>query len=56
MREMEDSAAKGKRYRKHAEDIRHIAHDVRSDGERRTLVAIAKEFEKLADALEGRRR
>ena len=51
-REMEDGAAKAKRYRKHAKDIRHIAHDVRGGRERQTLVAIAKEFEKSADALE----
>jgi hypothetical protein len=51
-RDMKDGAGKAKGYRKNAKEIRHIAHDVRGDRERKALLAIAKQFEKLADVLE----
>ena len=49
---MEDGKAKAKRYRQNVRDLRHIAHDVRGDRERQKLLAIAKEFEILAAALD----
>ena len=45
---MKDGKAKAKRYKKHAQEIRCIAEDVRGDGERIKLLAAAKAFEQLA--------
>ena len=45
--------ARAMQYRKHAKEIRHAAHDVRGEWERRMLLSAAKEFEQLADELEA---
>ncbi len=49
---MDDGRAKLRRYREHAKRLRSIAEDVRGDGPRLELIAAAKEFEKLAAALD----
>jgi len=45
--------ATAERYRKHAKEIRYIVEDVRGGQERKQLLAAAKTFEELADALDG---
>jgi uncharacterized SAM-dependent methyltransferase len=50
---MEDGQAKAKRFRERAQQIRSVALDVRSAGDRKTLRAIAKEFEQLATDAAG---
>lgn len=50
---MEDDKAKAKRFRERADQIRMIAHDVRCAEDRKTLLAIAKDFEKTATDTES---
>ena len=52
---MEDRLIRAQRYRQRAKQIRTIAADVRGEPERRRLDSAAREFEQLADELEGRK-
>ncbi|HEV2667409.1 MAG TPA: hypothetical protein VG324_21005 [Blastocatellia bacterium] len=52
---MEDRKAKAKRFRERAKQIRIIAFDVRSADDRKTLQAIANEFEQMATDADRKR-
>jgi hypothetical protein len=45
---MPSNAAKAKRYRQRAEQIRKISIDVRGDAERKYLLVVAADYEQLA--------
>jgi hypothetical protein len=49
---MQSGEAKAKRYRERAQQLRDISLDVRGDDDRKTLVEIAKDYDKAAKALE----
>ena len=46
---MDDNALRAKKYRERAAQIRIIAEDVRGSANRDLLLAIANDYEKLAD-------
>ena len=51
---MQDGAAKAKRYRERAKQIRSISIDVRSAPDRKFLSDIAKDYDDVAKSLEAK--
>ena len=49
-RKMQTNAAKAKRYRERAEEIRKISADVRGDASRKYLLGVAADYERMARA------
>jgi hypothetical protein len=49
------TAEKTKKYRERAKQIRVLAEDMRGDDERRFLLSVARDYEKLADSSERQR-
>jgi hypothetical protein len=50
---MDDNALRAKKYRERAAEIRIIADDIRGDNNRRLLLKVAKDYERMASDFEA---